>query len=213
MKPHFLTFCRVVGNLLVVFAQQPVAPFLSFLNDFYSNVPQEKIFIHTDKPTYSGGETLWYQGYLVDGQTHTPDALSRVAYVSLTTPDGKKLDQKNLRVEKGIFHGDITLPEDLPSGEYMLQGFTYWMIHKTGEWVFSKPIHIINPDEGKVKSPKSEAMQVRFFPEGGYMVNGLSGLIAVKVCDEQEKGIENVTGTIVDDAGNSVGFFKSQKPL
>ena len=31
---------------------------------------QEKVYLHTDKPFYLVGDTIWLKGYLVNAQTH-----------------------------------------------------------------------------------------------------------------------------------------------
>lgn len=62
-------------TIMLVFLFRPVGaqtedPFLSYIeqcfnNYFYFN-PQEKIYLHTDKPTYAAGENIWFSAYCVD---------------------------------------------------------------------------------------------------------------------------------------------------
>ena len=49
---------------------------------------QEKVFIHTDKPFYFTGETIWFKAYCVDASFHTLSPHSRVLYVELINSKG-----------------------------------------------------------------------------------------------------------------------------
>lgn len=51
--------------------------------DYYRRVPKEQIYIHTDKPYYVPGDTVWFRAHLVDAVTHTPISRSRYIYVEL----------------------------------------------------------------------------------------------------------------------------------
>src|SRR5689334_24078119 len=50
---------------------------------FSQNNPREKIYVHTDKTFYVPGEIIWFKVYVVDGHTHAPIDLSKVAYVEV----------------------------------------------------------------------------------------------------------------------------------
>jgi len=52
-------------------------------NKLWMVVPQEKVYLQTDKPYYNAGEDLWFKGYLVNATTHRPNALSRFLPVFL----------------------------------------------------------------------------------------------------------------------------------
>ena len=41
-------------------------------NNYFNFNPQEKIYLHTDKPTYSAGENIWFRAYCVDASYHIP---------------------------------------------------------------------------------------------------------------------------------------------
>lgn len=48
-----------------------------------ASMPQEKSYLHIDKPYYLTGDTIWLKGYVVDAVTHKEDAMSRYLYVEL----------------------------------------------------------------------------------------------------------------------------------
>ena len=52
-------------------------------NNYFNFNPQEKIYLHTDKPTYSAGENIWFRAYCVDASYHIPTQLSKFIYLEL----------------------------------------------------------------------------------------------------------------------------------
>ena len=59
---------------------------------------QEKAYLHTDKPFYLIGDTIWVKGYLVDAQTHKEsDAQSRFLYIELINRKNKVIQRKKIK--------------------------------------------------------------------------------------------------------------------
>ena len=44
---------------------------------------QEKVWLHTDRPSYHAGDTIRFRAFLVDAATHRPSPYSRFVYVDL----------------------------------------------------------------------------------------------------------------------------------
>ena len=52
---------------------------------------QEKVWLHTDRPSYHAGDTIRFRAFLVDAATHRPSPYSRFVYgpaIVCTHPDG-----------------------------------------------------------------------------------------------------------------------------
>src|SRR5688500_3845367 len=64
----------------------------SMVNLYGERYPQEKIYVHFDKPAYNTGETIWFKSYLFTGIIPSP--VSRNFYAELIDPSGKVLQQK-----------------------------------------------------------------------------------------------------------------------
>ena len=47
------------------------------------NLPQEKVYLHTDKSTYTVGENVWFRAYQVHAAVNVPMVHSRFIYVDL----------------------------------------------------------------------------------------------------------------------------------
>ena len=81
--------------------------------------PQEKIYIHTDKPYYISGEKIWFRAHLVDAVTHIPVPVSRHVYVELINPlDSIVCRLKIRKNDNDVYSGIIPIPDDLPEGDY-----------------------------------------------------------------------------------------------
>ncbi|MBQ7420491.1 MAG: hypothetical protein IJV17_07145 [Prevotella sp.] len=119
--------------------------------DYYARVPQEQLYLHTDKPYYVPGDTVWFRAHLVDGVTHTPISRSRYVYVELLDHQADTLVQRIIvRCDSdGVFANNITLPRHLQVGDYTLAAYTQWMRNFSATDFFYKTIRVTgHPIEG-----------------------------------------------------------------
>ncbi len=182
----------------------------------YQNL-QQKVYLHLDKLVYASGETIWFKGYLVNGDTHTADTLNGTLYVDLISPSNKIIAQRVLRLDKGLTHGDFTVTDSLPTGTYRIRAYTNWMRNFNPDYFFTKSFSVWNTES---TSRSAEAGQpgnvsgtagkpdVQFFPEGGQQVAGLESRVAFKAVNASGKGIA-VAGSVIDEKGATVLSFKS----
>lgn len=104
---------------------------------------QEKVFLHTDKPYYYGGEALWFKGYMNYIVPEMRDSLSGLLYVELINPQRKIIAERLLRIDSGFVHGDFYLSDTLSSGTYFLRAYTNWMRNYGAGQIFTKPIPVL----------------------------------------------------------------------
>jgi len=107
--------------------------------------PQEKIYVHTDKSNYTGGETVWFRIYLADYATHNPsEAQSRYVYGELLNPADSLIQRVKIRQDSvGVFRGYFDLPANLAGGIYRLRFYTRYMAETMGEeYFFNRRIYI-----------------------------------------------------------------------
>src|SRR5688572_9488924 len=76
-------------------AQTP-APAAGAFKLFY-----EKVYLHLDRSYYAAGDTIWFQAYLVNGQSNVPTNTSNNLYVELIAPDAKILASRVIRLNQG----------------------------------------------------------------------------------------------------------------
>lgn len=113
--------------------------------DYYKRVPKEQIYVHTDKPYYVPGDTVWFRAHLVDAVTHTPISRSRYVYVELLDNATDTLVQRVMVKcdSDGVFANAITLPRQLRSGCYTLAAYTQWMRNFPVERFFYKQLLVV----------------------------------------------------------------------
>lgn len=88
---------------------------LSRIGHQFSVYPQEKVYVHTDKADYIGGETIWMRAYVTDASTHIPVWRSRYVYVELINPfDSVVCRVKFRRDSLGLVHGNMKLGDTIP---------------------------------------------------------------------------------------------------
>lgn len=114
--------------------------------------PQEKVYLHTDKPYYSAGEKLWFKGYLVNAVTHRPKSISEFMYVELISKSDSVFYRAKIKKDSLGFAGSFNLKPELPSGFYTLRAYTYWMQNVTSDFFFKKIIYIGNTIDDATQS-------------------------------------------------------------
>ncbi len=108
-------------------------------------LPQEKLYIHTDKPSYIAGEKVWLRAHAVDGVTHVLTDASRYVYVELWNPFMELVKRVKLMADDGGYiYGHIPLPENLPTGEYTLYAYTRYMENMGRDYFFNKKLFVNN---------------------------------------------------------------------
>ena len=111
---------------------------------------QEKVWLHTDRPSYHAGDTIRFRAFLVDAATHRPSPYSRFVYVDLVNRRDSVLKKVKLALIDSVFAGYLKVPEDIRQGEYFLRSYSYWMQNLGEDYIYKKRIHLINPSDSKV---------------------------------------------------------------
>lgn len=187
---------------------------LAKLEKYRRVTPQEKVYLHFDKPYYMAGETMWFKGYLFDGTTHKIDSVSRVTYVDLIDETNGTIIASRVLNCDGSTHGDIALPDSLPEGIYQIRAYTNYMRNYSEEFFFHQDFKIY---QGAIKNRLTdsnakkmlEAVDVQFFPEGGNSVIGLDSRIGFKALNILGKGVD-IEGFVLDNAKDTVVAFHTE---
>lgn len=182
------------------------------LAQYIDTVPQEKIFLHLNKPYYSNREIIHYKGYLVDALTHLPQTPSKVMYVELINAAGEVLVSQPLHLANGL-EGSIPLDKGYTPGQYQVRAYTEYMRNFDPSFFYQQAIGIFDPflptnapvspdsieivEEDQIQAVPP-ALSIDFFPEGGDLVNGLRSKVSFKVRDGQGKAVK-VDIQLLDD--------------
>lgn len=180
-------------------------------NNYQEHHLQEKVFVHTDKSVYLAQEVIWFKIYVTDAFFHRPFDLSTVIYAELIDQSNKAVLQAKIPLQAGFGDGSFLIPATIETGRYTLRLYTRWMQNFAPEDYFEKQLTIINtlrPYEGH-ETEKTQKIDLNFFPEGGHLVQGLSGDVAFRV---SKNGI-GLTGTgyLLNQQSDTVARFTPTK--
>jgi hypothetical protein len=179
----------------------------SALNALAARYPIEKVYIHYDKEYYVAGETIWFKAYLYSNGL--PATLSNNFYLQLIDPDGKVISHKKYPVKGATIKGEIELPNTLRQGYYHVRALTPGMLNTRHDLFYFKNIFVFNPTDksgSNISTLKSPSLSVQFFPESGYLIDGVSSVLAFKAVDSSGMPVD-VNGIIrMDDTVNLASF-------
>ena len=133
-----------------------------FLICIVNNVSgQQGIRIHTDKPVYFPGDTIWYKAYFTH-QHRLDTAMKNMGFV-IGTANGSVLEDQLRPIYKGISYGEFIIPRDFKEYELYFNVFTKRNINDN---------KVLNPMEFKIgvfqnnKIISKVEPQVKVFIEG-----------------------------------------------
>lgn len=106
---------------------------------------QEKIYLHTDKPYYYAGDSLFFKGYFTYGNPFLRGELSKVLHVEVISEGRDILLAKKYPIRDGIVVGDLHLPDSLDGTRYFLRAYTNWMRNYGPNQYFMQPLTVLNP--------------------------------------------------------------------
>ncbi|MBC7401360.1 MAG: carboxypeptidase regulatory-like domain-containing protein, partial [Mucilaginibacter sp.] len=205
-----------VSDQLPVDYQPPIAPvshrnnevdkLTIALQNWTDSIPQEKVYLHMDKPHYAPGDTIWFKGYLTTGSRHELSAISGAVYVDLLNERDTLIKTLKLPVTAGMVSGNFILNDDLTDGTYHIRAYTKWMLNAGVDYIFNRVFNVGNPvkiDKKKDKLPNLQQTDVQFFPESGNLVNGITSKVAFKAVGVNGLGA-TVSGKVTDNDNNEV---------
>lgn len=140
----FLAVLCCAGSLLS-FAGGSVSERLVSYFDHLLKTPQEKVYLHTDRISYSAGEHIWFRGYLVNAVTHrAQDAYSNFLMVELVNRRDSVVLSKKVKGLNHAFWGELALGATLPAGDYYLRAYTNWMRNEDPDFFCMRLIKVGN---------------------------------------------------------------------
>ncbi len=174
------------------------------------HLPSEKVFIRTDRLHYEIGDRIYYKCYLPSKDLGLGKPQSKILYVDLVAPDSSIVSSQILKIENGTAMADIAINLQYSSGIYHMRGYTkYLQNFEQAAW-YNGNIII----HGVQDLPESKGVQpeytVGFYPEGGYLVDGVESKIGIKAEDQWGIGISAV-GHIRDQHRNIIADFVTNK--
>lgn len=189
---------------------------------FANAYPREKIHLHFDNTSYYVGDTIWFKAYAVTAENNQLTTISTPLYVELIDQMGYAAHKQIIRLENGEGYGQIPLTEYILSGYYEVRAYTKWMLAFDETQYFSRAFPIyrwLDNNHEKERSiatynwdpstrlrpkEKKKKLSLRFFPEGGQLVEGIPSVIAFKAESKDESDIR-LSGEISQN-GETISF-------
>ena len=174
--------------------------------------PQEKVALHVDRTVLLAGDTVRVKAYVADAATLVPQIDNQFVYVELL--DGQRnrsLDRKRLIASNNLYTGYLALPVDLSPGIYYLWAYTLYSAQVKGyDCIVPIQVGEQQPAEPKksVKTKLTVKPLLRFFPEGGYLVEGTTTMVAFEAMTTTGDTLD-ISGDVMDGQGRVVSCFNT----
>jgi hypothetical protein len=150
-KISFLFFIFSAISLLKAFSGNNTESFWKNIPSL-ATLPQEKIYLHFDKPFYAAGDHMWYRAYLVDANSHIANSKSAAVYVELIDNKDSVIVRQKIVPKESVFSGSILLKDDLPEGIYIIRAYTNWMRNVGEDFFYIRRFFIGNSISSQVKT-------------------------------------------------------------
>ncbi|MGE5458338.1 MAG: carboxypeptidase-like regulatory domain-containing protein, partial [Methanococcaceae archaeon] len=173
----------------------------------------EKVYLHTDRDYYNAGDDIWFKAYIIDAFTNMPVIYNTNLHVELISSKAEIIQSRVLRVKDRIVNGDFHLTDSIALGNYLIRAYTNYMRNFDDHFFFSKNIAVINPAYVS-NNPRDTTkyienqIEIKFFPEGGSLVDSISSVVAFKGVNGLGKGCA-ITGKLFSSRGDLITTFKS----
>jgi hypothetical protein len=117
---------KLINFLLLIFAIFVVD------NRFYAqqsglSVRNDQMVLLTDRNLYITGEEIRFSVFPVINNIYGENKASRIVYVEVITPDGKKITGAKYPLENGKSRGCLSIPANVLTGEYYVRAYTRYM--------------------------------------------------------------------------------------
>ncbi len=118
----------------------------------FMSSPQEKLYLHLDKPYYAAGENIFFKAYLTDAIQHTSQVYSNFINVELIDECEKVIARKKIRRDENGFQGSLELAPEITPGEYDIRAYTQWMQNQDKAYFYTRKLHIGNALDKSIQS-------------------------------------------------------------
>ena len=124
----------------------------SFINYYTTGGVQEKLYLVTDKPFYSAGDTIYFSAFLVNSIYFNRTTDTKFIYVELIDATGNVTDRLRVMGSEGRFHNAIPLSTKTTPGKYTLRAYSKWQTNSDRALLFSRQLEIGNYIDDAVRT-------------------------------------------------------------
>ena len=173
---------------------------------------RELLYLQTDKGIYETGEDLWFKTYTLDAQSLALSDRSKTLFVEMLNAKDSIVWQEKYPILSGIAEGHVYVDKDLKEGDYRIHAYTrFSFLNDTLRPVYPKKIRVVKSIAYKgTNTPQEKDQPVArfsFFPEGGYLIDGIPTKVAFKALDE--KGMPAKVKGVLLENGKDIAKLES----
>ncbi len=177
-------------------------------------VSYEKLYLHIDRDFYFQGDSIWFKAYSVEARTQKLVPGQQNLFVDLLDKEGRAIDKKVFLLSHGTASGNLSIPNTIKNGNYIVRAFTDSQKKLGEETFFHRSVRISrikNPIETDKQTDVIEkgAIAVSFLAEGGILLADQVNVVGIKAIGANGLGV-SVKGKIIDSKGLSVSTFETR---
>ncbi|MBR5808364.1 MAG: hypothetical protein IKY24_07065, partial [Alistipes sp.] len=116
----------------------------SFINYYTVGGVQEKMYVVTDKPFYSAGDTIYFSAFLVNSVYFNRTTDTKFIYVELVDAMGNVVSRLRVIGGYGRFSNAIPISPKMTAGRYTLRAYSKWQTNFDHSLLYSRQIEIGN---------------------------------------------------------------------
>lgn len=214
------------GNILLLFLCWILISLPSSAqNSFFSKViphlsknSPENIYLHLDKSICLAGDTIWFKGYILEGNTLSKNSTS--LNVEFFDKRGYLIYTRVFPIYSGITFGQLEIPDHTTPDIYYIRAYTRWQCNFNTHSLYQVPVTIIDSKSNNVsilKHINRNKNQVSFFSDDiNVIAKTNQQTINLQVGTDNAYYIDSVLSLFLVSAGAtaSVQFtLTKEKPL
>lgn len=112
------------------------------LTEYNHKLPEDRVYLHLDKPFYEPGDDIWFSAYVKDGATLKSSSKSDIVHVELINPKGTVEKKISIIAKNGKAAGDFFIDKEGLGGLYKIRAYTNWMKNDGENNAFVKEIQV-----------------------------------------------------------------------
>ncbi|MEM6892861.1 MAG: hypothetical protein AAF554_04165 [Bacteroidota bacterium] len=170
---------------------------------FSSTEIWENVHLHLNKTTFLEGERLWFKAYVREQKSQLPSLSTSNLHIALYDLDGKQIKRKLVYVRNGMGEGYIPIDSTFVNEKYTLLAWTNYMRNFKNLEPYRQEIQIVKYID-EVVDDTEEYLEIKAYPEGGYLIEGAYNAIGIRLQNKSGQGVLSANIELVDDTGKVI---------
>lgn len=112
------------------------------LTEYNQKLPEDRVYLHLDKPFYEPGDDVWFSAYVRDGATLKSSTKSDIVHIEFINPKGTVEKKISVVAKNGKASGDFSIDKEGLGGLYKIRAYTNWMKNEGEDNAFVKDLQV-----------------------------------------------------------------------